>query len=683
MNRNLSQGALASACVLLVSMTARATTVRQDGKTWRIENGRLLVTLLPETGRISVLDKWAKYEWRQPGSVSERACSFTQCRSVSEGVTFRTELPTWGGPKLPLDVTVNVPDRSADLQITASVQTPNAPIKAFPFLEPLMPGDWPGAYLAVADYSNGHLYPLDMQPFPARWHSGDRLNMPWVGVGDPESGRGYMLLLETSDDAVIRCESYALGSRQVSAPQVVWQPSKGAFVYPRKVRYRFFDRGGYVAMAKSYREVAKAQGLIVTLAEKLRKNPNLCRLFGAPDVWGDASLKFAREAKAAGVDKMLIHGRSSPEEMNSVRDLGYLTSEYDNYTDVLPIEPGKGVDSGHDRIPDNVVLQQDGKRMTAWLTFDKKTQYMKRCPAKWLDAARIVVPRALSERPFLGRFIDVTTAEGLYECFDPAHPLSKADKRKCGGDLLGYVRSQGLVVGGEHGIWWGVPHMDYIEGMMSGGGSYPWPAGHLIHPKSKDQEFTSPWGGKLGPWRDYEAYGVGHVTRVPLWELVFHDCVVSTWYWGDASDWLLEAAPEVTEKKDAFNVLYGTIPLLWANRDGSWQKSRELFLRTYRSTCKLHEAVAGMELLDHRFLTADRAVQQTRFAGGFTVIVNFGDQAYTARLNGRQYRLPRNGWVARGPGFEQFRAEQGGRVTLFIRTPSYTYGPAAELASSK
>jgi hypothetical protein len=30
-------------------------------------------------------------------------------------------------------------------------------------------------------------------------------------------------------------------------------------------------------------------------------------------------------------------------------------------------------------------------------------------------------------------------------------PLTKGQKRQCGVDLLGYVRSQGLVVGGEHG----------------------------------------------------------------------------------------------------------------------------------------------------------------------------------------------------------------------------------------
>jgi len=52
------------------------------------------------------------------------------------------------------------------------------------------------------------------------------------------------------------------------------------------------------------------------------------------------------------------------------------------------IGPNAIVTSNNDRIPENVVLQSNGQRMKAWLTFDKKQQYMKRCPALWTDVAR-------------------------------------------------------------------------------------------------------------------------------------------------------------------------------------------------------------------------------------------------------------------------------------------------------
>jgi hypothetical protein len=312
-----------------------------------------------------------------------------------------------------------------------------------------------------------------------------------------------------------------------------------------------------------------------------------------------------------------------------------------------------------------VVLRADGQRMTAWLTWDKK-QYMKRCPALWPGVAKQVIPKDLALFPYLGRFIDVITAESLYECFDENHPLTRTAKREANIELLRYARSLGLVVGSEHGRWWAVPQVDYIEGMMSGGFA-SWPSGHLIRPKTKDETFDGPNGSSYPKWETYAKWGIGHEFRIPLWELVFHDCIVSTWYWGDSSDFLLSAAPEITPKKDAFNILYGTMPMMWAGRSGSWPAAREVFLRTYRNVCKLHEAVATSEMLSHAFVTQDRAVQETRFADGTRVLVNFGEQPYTAKIGGRTHVLPQNGYWVKGPRIEQSMELVNGAVVSSVR----------------
>ena len=208
------------------------------------------------------------------------------------------------------------------------------------------------------------------------------------------------------------------------------------------------------------------------------------------------------------------------------------------------------------------------------------------------------------------------------------------------------------------------------------GNYYSWPAGYLLHPKSKEEEFSWPNGGKLGPWKDYEKYGIGHAFRVPLWELVFHDCVVSTWYWGDSNDFLLKAAPEVTAKKDAFNILYGTIPMFWANEEGSWRTARDVFLQSYRNTCKLHEAIAGAEMLSHEFVTADRAVQRTRFSDGTEVVVNFGEKPQEVELSGVKYLLPQNGFAVKGPRIEQSRALVNGKPVTTIHAGDYRWTDA-------
>ncbi|MBU4459520.1 MAG: glycoside hydrolase, partial [Verrucomicrobia bacterium] len=671
MGNSIRSRAAAWACALL--FTAVSTGVcAEPPAPQTLENPALCVTIDPQAGTLDVLDKASGQRWfsahtRKPGGEPR----FRNMSRTGGTVSFEADFGWTDKRPNTVRVTLRLTGQAGDLSVDADMADRNAALKPFAFLDPLVT-DSDAAALVIADYSNGHLYPANTNK-PARAYFGlSRMDMPWIGVYDTVRGTGYMILVETSDDGSLACPSFKVAGRDFAAPEIRWGPSKGTFAYPRRLIYHFAPRGGYVALAKRYRAYALQQGLIVPLAEKARKNPNLARLFGAPDVWGDASLRFAREAKAAGVDKMLIHGRAAPEEMKAINDLGYLTSEYDNYTDVTPLATNATPDSSHDRIPESVVLKADNQRMTAWLTFDKKLQYMKRCPSLWVETAKQVVPKLLGTHPYLGRFVDVTTAEDLYECYDPAHPLTRGQKRQCGVDLLAFMRSQNLVVGGEHGIWWGVPQQDYIEGMMSGGYA-SWPAGHLLHPKTKADSFTGPGGNAYGPWENYERWGIGHATRVPLWELVFHDCVVSTWYWGDASDFLLQAAPEVTPKKDAFNILYGTIPLLWANAEGSWPKHRDVFLRTYRNTCKLHEAVACTELLSHEWLTPDRAVQRTRFSDGTEVVVNFGESPVDAIVGGKRHRLPQNGWAAKGPKIEQSLALEGGRAVTTIRTTGYFF----------
>ncbi len=654
------------------------TRVTQDGDNWRLENDQLQVLVDAKKGAIAVTDKLGAHQWRQIPAADERGGPrFRQVRELAgppRGIAFEGDFG-WSKERLnKLQVKLTLADKTADLLVEADMAKRDTAIENFPFLDPIV-GQSDTPAMVVADYTGGHLYPLDLKPFPQRWFEVSRLDMPWVGVCDVKEGHGYMIVVETTDDAFVEVRTVKIGGRELAAPRVGWSPSKKRFAYPRRMSYHFVAKGGYVALAKRYRASAQEQGMVVPFAEKLKKNPNIARLFGAPDVWGNASLTFAREAKAAGVEKMLIHGRTSPADMKAINELGYLTSEYDNYTDILPVKAGNEIDSNHDHLPGAAVLKADNQRMTAWLTFNKKEQFMKRCPGLWVPSAKVVVPKVLQKHPYGGRFIDVTTAEGLYECFDPKHPLTRAEKRECGVALLSYVRSLGLVTGGEHGIWWSVPHLDYIEGMMSGG-SYSWPAGHLIRPKSRDQQFDSPWGNKYPKWEEYEKWGIGHQYRVPLWELVFHDCVVSTWYWGDSSDFLLAAAPEVTPKKDAFNILYGTIPILWANREGGWQTHRDAFLRTYRNTCKLHEAVAGTEMLGHEFVTPDRAVQRTRFSDGTEAIVNFGEKPFAVELVGKSYLLPQNGFAVKGPQIEQSLALVNGRPVTTIRAGKYEFTDA-------
>jgi len=81
-------------------------------------------------------------------------------------------------------------------------------------------------------------------------------------------------------------------------------------------------------------------------------------------------------------------------------------------------------------------------------------------------------------------------------------------------------------------------------------------------------------------------------------------------------------------------VLYGTPPMFMFDRK-LWSQNKARFVQSYRNTCPYVRQVGYSEMIDHRFLTPDRAVQQTVFANGQTVTVNFGSKPYQMADGGR------------------------------------------------
>jgi hypothetical protein len=119
-------------------------------------------------------------------------------------------------------------------------------------------------------------------------------------------------------------------------------------------------------------------------------------------------------------------------------------------------------------------------------------------------------------------------------------------------------------------------------------------------------------------------FQTGQAYRLPLWELVYHDCVVAQWYWGDYNNKL----PGLWDKRDLFNVLYGTPPMFMFDKN-LWLSQKERFAQSYRNICPYVRATGYAEMTDHRCLTPDRNVQQTAFANGVKITVNFGDAPFS------------------------------------------------------
>jgi len=265
--------------------------------------------------------------------------------------------------------------------------------------------------------------------------------------------------------------------------------------------------------------------------------------------------------------------------------------------------------------PNGVIIRSDGDWLRGWAVEGKKGEWFDCgviCDRRAIEYARRRIAAELTTHPYRCRFIDTTTAAPWNECYSTNHPMTRTQSREWKMNLLDCVSHEfKQVTGCETGHDASVPYLHYFEGMLSLGP-------YRVPDAGRDMQRI---------WTDVPErvakFQLGHGYRLPLWELVYHDCVVAQWYWGDYNNKL----PALWDKRDLFNLLYGTPPMFMFNRK-LWQEQKDRFVRSYQRICPTVRATGYQEMTDHRFLTEDRNVQQTVFANGLAVTVNFGPTPY-------------------------------------------------------
>ena len=311
---------------------------------------------------------------------------------------------------------------------------------------------------------------------------------------------------------------------------------------------------------------------------------------------------------------------------------GVLVSRYDVYRDIyrpeqlqkLGWKKGTNTDAWPEGAAWNSADSNDWRKAWGVKAKDGTWTYCGcMCDAVSAKFCRKHVGAELKTHPYNTRFIDVTTAAGWDICYNPAHPMTRGDSRAYRMDLLRLLGDDfGLVVGSETGHDAAVPFCDYFEGMLS--------LGNYRVPDS-GRNIAEVWTNV--PPR-VAKFQVGATYRLPLWELVYHDCLCAHWYWGDYNNKL----PSLWDRRDLFNVLYGTMGMYLFNAK-QWEADKDRFVRSYRVTSPVARKTGYSEMLDHRILSADRLVQRTTFADGTVVTVNFGETPFA---------LPEGGTLAAG-----------------------------------
>lgn len=198
-----------------------------------------------------------------------------------------------------------------------------------------------------------------------------------------------------------------------------------------------------------------------------------------------------------------------------------------------------------------------------------------------------------------GAYLDVFTCNEGDECYNPEHRMTRKDCYEFRSRCFSYLLSQGILPSSEEVNDWAVPSQVFC------------------HYAPYDFMLDEPGTAKQG-------------IPVPLFNLVYHDCVIQPWMmdkFEDGEDYMLYAllnggAPYLI-REAAYPGIDGAF-----SQDGKAVMSVEEMVGRCRVVAGLHERVAKSEMLRHEIDREDPSIQRTVFSDGTVVTVDFGRQTY-------------------------------------------------------
>jgi len=446
-----------------------------------------------------------------------------------------------------------------------------------------------------------------------------RLSMRWFGGLRGETGWIGIFTAGHADAGV-----HVVGLTASPA----WLKSLGKWADRRVVRYRT-TTGGYVGQAKAFRDWAKANGLHKTLRQKIKETPALERLLGGRflamnqartshldrfETYGlpisdrirrgfgklDVSFTHAQAARAIsqaredGMDRGLVkikgwikggYDESHPDiwppdealgtvdEMRQLLAAGPLVGAlHDNYQDIYEHCPS---------FPKGVMRLSNGE-LTFGGVWSGGQAYLL-CSKAGLEYARRNWQQIRTLRPE-GMFIDTTTASPLYECYDPDHPMSRAEDERYKLELLKFYKSEGMILGSEEGRDFAAAVVDFYENR------------HRHVPGES----------------------------IPLWPLVYHDAVLCGRYFPPtAPERFGQGAPNMLT-----DLLWGYMLYWQTGSPEAWQRMRADF-RACGFVDAWHGRIGLDEMTGHAFLREDDLVERTEFSSGLSIVANYSAEPAT------------------------------------------------------
>ena len=380
---------------------------------------------------------------------------------------------------------------------------------------------------------------------------------------------------------------------------------------------------------------------MLSLPELYRRN---CLLFYAafsdtlrhPDEWGDGlSVKLLAQFAENGLDRLWLgvdswqEGFRHPKAVAKAKELGYLIGPYDSYHSIHhPNEKDTWETAQFDLTlyETGAIVNADGTKSRG---FKKKGYHLSPLVAKPYVENRVNGIVEQMPTDFNTWFIDCDAYGELYDDYSASHPATQLDDMNARLARIAWIRdTHNMVVGSEGGaaysaatlhfahgmtlpvIGWGDPDMKSKTSPYYVGGYWP-PEGPAVHIKQVP----------LKPKYLYHYYDPRF--RLPLYQMVFHDSVITTHHWGSGS-LKFENAIETL----ALLELFYNVPPLYHLNIAEFEKHKAWIKQHYAFFSPLHRRIGGRAMTDFEWLSHDKQVQRIEFGNMVEMYANFGTDAF-------------------------------------------------------
>lgn len=397
-----------------------------------------------------------------------------------------------------------------------------------------------------------------------------------------------------------------------------------------------------IGPAMAYRKWLIKTGRFVSFAQKVKRTPEAVKLLGAMHAYllGDGRTPAAiNQLHLLGVDRACLVYEQDPRERESdsayltpaviarAKELGYLIGPYDTFNNIQDPKKADGFESVYDDglYRTGGVLKKDGTRQAGFRGrgWSLSSEALKRAKRPFMEE-RVNFHLQAGINSY---FIDVDATGELYDDFDQLHPMTIATDRANRLRRMGFVSGQKrLVLGSESAVAWSTPAIHFSHGTLT-------PKSYLLWQTLRNRERIggawprgrSPRFMRYDASDDFAKFSFDPIYRLPLFEAVFHDSVISLDFVGAP----LTKFTNLVQTRSLLLLLYN-VPSLWTldrkaiTDDGNRIKAMNDFF------APIHRRIGSKPLTRFEWLTSDRMVQQAEFANEIVMTANFSDRTFNS-----------------------------------------------------